>query len=77
MNWTDNRDGAPPLPPGWCDAWQQLHPADPGYTYDARSNPMLPYKSTPPLRLDRCGVYWTQSSCQINAVISLTVKIMQ
>lgn len=52
MNWTDSRDGSPPLPDGWVDAWQRLHPGDPGYTYDSNSNPMLPYKN-PGLRLDR------------------------
>jgi len=52
MNWTDSRDGSPPLPAGWCDVWQQLHPGDPGFTYDSKNNPMLPYKN-PGLRLDR------------------------
>ena len=26
MNWDDKQDGPPPLPSGWFDAWQQLHP---------------------------------------------------
>ena len=29
------------LPAGWVDAWDALHPGDPGYTYDPKSNPML------------------------------------
>lgn len=53
MNWTDSRDGTPPLPPGWRDCWQALHPGDPGFTYDSHNNPMLAYKN-PGLRLDRC-----------------------
>jgi len=30
-----------PMPEGWCDAWLELRPGDPGYTYDAKSNEML------------------------------------
>lgn len=41
MNWDDAGDGAPPLPPGWRDAWTTLHPGKPGLTYDAVGNPML------------------------------------
>eukprot|EP00878_Enallax_costatus_P020405 GHUV01021568.1.p1 GENE.GHUV01021568.1~~GHUV01021568.1.p1 ORF type:complete len:505 (+),score=170.22 GHUV01021568.1:351-1865(+) len=52
MNWTDSRDGAPPLPLGWIDAWQKLQPGQPGFTYDSKSNPMLTFKG-PGLRLDR------------------------
>lgn len=25
---------------GWIDLWQQLHPREPGYTFDPRSNPL-------------------------------------
>lgn len=57
MNWTDSRDGAPPLPAGWCDVWQKLHPGDDGFTYDSKNNPMLPYKNSG-LRLDRCVCVW-------------------
>ncbi|WIA14063.1 hypothetical protein OEZ85_002615 [Tetradesmus obliquus] len=53
MNWDDKRDGAPPLPNSWVDAWATLQPGKPGATYDAKSNPMLPFKGTPALRLDR------------------------
>ena len=35
------------------DAWLQLRPADPGYTYDVRENKMLPNKRKLQLRLDR------------------------
>lgn len=52
MNWEDKRDGAPPLPSGWCDVWQLLQPGQPGFTYDSKQNPMLAYKG-PGLRLDR------------------------
>lgn len=55
MNWSDDREGPPPLAPGWCDAWLQLHLRDPGYTYDVRNNPMMYSTRTPPLRLDRCA----------------------
>ncbi|GFR50718.1 hypothetical protein Agub_g12975 [Astrephomene gubernaculifera] len=41
MNWTDHRDGAVPLPPGWCDAWQVLMPNQPGLTWNPACNPML------------------------------------
>ena len=39
-NW-DDKDGDVPLPPEWRDAWLEMHPNDPGYTYDARKNAML------------------------------------
>lgn len=39
-NW-DDKDGDVPMPEGWCDAWLELRPGDPGYTYDAKSNEML------------------------------------
>lgn len=26
MNWDDGKDGSPPLPLGWGDAWLTLHP---------------------------------------------------
>lgn len=55
MNWEDQRDGSPPLPGSWCDAWRALQPGKPGLTYDAKNNPMLPYKGLA-LRLDRCGL---------------------
>jgi tyrosyl-DNA phosphodiesterase 2 len=41
MNWVDKRDGPPPLPSGWFDAWQQLHPGQVGFTYDSKANLML------------------------------------
>ena len=37
----DDKDGDVPLPPEWRDAWLDMHPNDPGYTYDARKNAML------------------------------------
>lgn len=52
MNWTDSRDGSPPLPSGWVDAWQKLQGGQPGFTYDSKSNPMLTFKGQG-LRLDR------------------------
>lgn len=41
LNWKEQRDGALPLPPSWRDAWLQLHPGQPGLTYDPQSNPMI------------------------------------
>lgn len=35
QNWNP-ADGQPPLPGGWCDAWQELFPGDPGLTYDPK-----------------------------------------
>lgn len=40
MNW-GARDGPIPLGVGWADAWDQIHPTDPGWTYDKKRNPML------------------------------------
>lgn len=45
---TDSRDGSPPLPAGWVDAWEQMHPGKKGYTYDTSTNAMM---SARPLRL--------------------------
>lgn len=53
MNWNDGRDGRPPLPPGWLDAWSHLRPGDPGFTYHPKANPMLRGNSLPGMRLDR------------------------
>lgn len=53
MNWNDASDGEPPLPASWCDAWERLHPGDPGLTYDPRSNPMLNPGNRIRRRLDR------------------------
>ncbi|CAI7890602.1 unnamed protein product, partial [Closterium sp. NIES-53] len=54
MNWNDKRDGDVPMPQGWVDAWQQLHPHEQeGFTYDSRVNPML-QGGRLRLRLDRC-----------------------
>ncbi|GBF88546.1 hypothetical protein Rsub_01261 [Raphidocelis subcapitata] len=52
MNWSDERDGAPPLKAGWCDAWASACPGQPGFTYDTRSNAMLT-GNWPGARLDR------------------------
>eukprot|EP00850_Spirogloea_muscicola_P023973 SM000414S15657 [mRNA] locus=s414:17200:28773:- [translate_table: standard] len=41
MNWSDDLDGPPPLPPGWLDAWCKLRPGEAGHTYDSKTNPML------------------------------------
>lgn len=35
QNWNPS-DGPPPLPGGWCDAWQELFPGSPGLTYDPK-----------------------------------------
>ena len=44
-NWDDEKDSdgdlARLLPPGWADAWEQLHPTQAGFTYDATANAML------------------------------------
>ncbi|GJP55120.1 hypothetical protein CLOM_g14107 [Closterium sp. NIES-68] len=53
MNWNDKRDGDVPMREGWVDAWMQLHPNEPGFTYDSRLNPMLAGGRLR-LRLDRC-----------------------
>ncbi|CAI5524568.1 unnamed protein product [Closterium sp. Naga37s-1] len=56
MNWNDKRDGDVPMPQGWVDAWQHLHPREQeGFTYDSRLNPMLAGGRLR-LRLDRCWV---------------------
>jgi tyrosyl-DNA phosphodiesterase 2 len=52
MNWSEDREGPPPLPPGWQDAWLALHAGEPGFSYDAKNNAMLAHNS-PRLRLDR------------------------
>eukprot|EP00271_Cylindrocystis_brebissonii_P017402 TRINITY_DN4522_c0_g1_i2.p1 TRINITY_DN4522_c0_g1~~TRINITY_DN4522_c0_g1_i2.p1 ORF type:complete len:348 (-),score=49.31 TRINITY_DN4522_c0_g1_i2:472-1515(-) len=43
MNWNDTRDGTMEavMPEGWKDAWLQLHPKEPGLTYDSKANAML------------------------------------
>lgn len=44
LNWADNRDGELPLPLAWRDAWRTLRPGEPGFTYNARANPMLSHR---------------------------------
>ncbi|KAL4527298.1 hypothetical protein Ndes2526B_g09000 [Nannochloris sp. 'desiccata'] len=54
MNWNEKNDGEAPLPPGWVDAWAEMHPDDLGYSYDTESNAMIkrgPWSLR--LRLDR------------------------
>ena len=41
LNWDEATDGAPPLPPGWEDAWLVAGDGTEGYTYDAKRNEML------------------------------------
>jgi len=41
LNWSDKEEGKMRLRDGWVDAWTELKPGDPGYTYDAKENPML------------------------------------
>ena len=52
-NW-DDKDGAVKTPEGWRDAWLELRPDDPGYTYDAKKNAML--RGYLQKRLDRAFV---------------------
>lgn len=40
-NWNERLDGVAQMPEGFVDVWNQLHPGDPGYTYDAKQNDML------------------------------------
>ena len=40
-NWDEKRDGELSLVSGCTDAWLSLHPGEPGYTYNAKENPML------------------------------------
>jgi exonuclease III len=51
MNWNETDSGPVPLPDGWIDGWKVKYPTDPGYTYDAKTNPML--SGGLRLRLDR------------------------
>jgi hypothetical protein len=64
----------------WQDAWAALQPGAPGITYDAKNNPMLPYKGTPSLRLDRYVVvvpaYIHQPHCFV-CMSSLLCNAMQ
>ncbi|XVE87763.1 hypothetical protein DITRI_Ditri19aG0013900 [Diplodiscus trichospermus] len=53
MNWDNERDGQFPLPDGWIDAWRELRPAENGWTYDTKSNPMLSGNYPLRRRLDR------------------------
>ena len=55
FNWNERDSGALPFPAGslWLDAWELLHPLDPGYTYNAKENPMLHPRNRLQLRLDR------------------------
>eukprot|EP00252_Welwitschia_mirabilis_P009251 TRINITY_DN2167_c0_g1_i1.p1 TRINITY_DN2167_c0_g1~~TRINITY_DN2167_c0_g1_i1.p1 ORF type:complete len:284 (+),score=53.63 TRINITY_DN2167_c0_g1_i1:915-1766(+) len=53
MNWDDARDGAPPLPDGWFDAWLKIRPNEEGWTYDTKSNQMLNGNRALRKRLDR------------------------
>jgi len=43
LNWSEDSDGPMErcLPTGWVDAWPALYPGQPGFTYDAKLNPML------------------------------------
>ncbi|BDA41812.1 probable tyrosyl-DNA phosphodiesterase 2 [Coccomyxa sp. Obi] len=50
LNWLP-ADGALPLTDGWVDAWAELEPDKPGYTYDGKQNAML--LSRYQTRLDR------------------------
>lgn len=52
-NW-DDKDGDVPVPEGWRDAWLELRPDEPGFTYDARKNDML--RGYLQKRLDRAFV---------------------
>ncbi|KAG4143793.1 hypothetical protein ERO13_D06G214000v2 [Gossypium hirsutum] len=53
MNWDDKLDGRFPLTDGWIDAWNELRPAEDGWTYDTKSNQMLSANRTLRKRLDR------------------------
>ncbi|KAB2026853.1 hypothetical protein ES319_D06G249500v1 [Gossypium barbadense] len=53
MNWDDKLDGQFPLTDGWIDAWNELRPAEDGWTYDTKSNQMLSANRTLRKRLDR------------------------
>ncbi|MBA0867975.1 hypothetical protein Goshw_006787 [Gossypium schwendimanii] len=53
MNWDDKLDGRFPLTDGWIDAWNELRPAEDGWTYDTKSNQMLSANRTLQKRLDR------------------------
>lgn len=53
MNWDDTRDGPPPLPSGWIDAWLHLRPGQDGFTYDTKANRMLSCNRSLQKRLDR------------------------
>lgn len=53
MNWDDKKDGPPPLPLGWFDAWLHLRPGQDGFTYDTKANPMLSGNRSLRKRLDR------------------------
>ena len=41
LNWDEATARAPPLPPGWEDAWLVAGDGTEGYTYDAKRNEML------------------------------------
>lgn len=53
MNWDDKKDGPPPLPAGWFDAWLHLRPGQDGFTYDTKANRMLSGNRALQKRLDR------------------------
>jgi tyrosyl-DNA phosphodiesterase 2 len=53
MNWDDKKDGPPPLPAGWIDAWLHLRPGQDGFTYDTKANRMLSGQRSLRKRLDR------------------------
>ena len=53
MNWDDKKDGPPPLPSGWIDAWLHLRPGQDGFTYDTKANRMLSGQRSLQKRLDR------------------------
>ncbi|KAG0564166.1 hypothetical protein M758_8G084500 [Ceratodon purpureus] len=53
MNWDDKKDGPPPLPSDWFDAWLHLRPGQDGFTYDTKANRMLSGQRSLQKRLDR------------------------
>ena len=70
MNWDDKKDGPPPLPSGWIDAWLHLRPGQAGFTYDTEANRnMLSGQRSLQKRLD-------QMLCQLQDFEAVSIEMV-
>jgi tyrosyl-DNA phosphodiesterase 2 len=76
MDWRNSNDSFP-LEPGWIDAWEHLRPHKPGYTFDAKWNPLCKGRKMLRERLDRilCKLkFFQQVDIEIVGKVEISVE---